>query len=242
MRKPIILMSCGTDLGANALPRLAIYRNYAESLNEAGAYVLVITDADEAAARALCGIADGLLLTGGVDVEPARYGEPTLDACGEIDRWRDAAEFAYARAFIAAKKPILGICRGMQVLNVVLGGTLYQDIPSQIGLEHPGGVAHEVDARGGSDLERLFGERFLVNSYHHQAVKALAPGLAADAVLAGDKRIVEAFHHTQLPIAACQWHPERMRGAERLTKEGPDMDALFRAFLDAVEQHRNQAK
>ena len=130
----------------------------------------------------------------------------------------------------------MGICRGLQVLNVVLGGTLYQDLPSQLGLEHPGGTVHEVEACEGSDLERLFGKRFLVNSYHHQAVRELAPGLVADAVFADDERIVEAFHHTALPITAYQWHPERMRGTERLTKEGPDMDALFRAFLDAVEQ------
>ena len=238
MRKPIILMSFGTDAGDNAIPRLSIYRNYAESLNGAGAHVLGITDPDEDAARELCGLADGLLLTGGGDVEPARYGEPALDACGEPDLWRDAAELAYAKAFIAAKKPVMGICRGLQVLNVALGGTLYQDLPSQLGVEHPGGAVHEVAAREGSDLERLFGKRFLVNSYHHQAVKELAPGLVADAVFADDERIVEAFHHTELPIAAYQWHPERMRGAERLTKEGPDMDVLFRAFLDAAEQGR----
>ena len=238
MRKPIILMSYGTDLGAHPIPRLTIYRNYAESLTEIGAYVLGLTDPDEGAARELCGVADGLLLTGGADVEPARYGEQTLDACGKPDLWRDAAEFAYAKAFIAAKKPIMGICRGLQVLNVVLGGTLYQDLPSQLGLEHPGGAVHEVAARGGSDLERLFGSRFLVNSYHHQAVEERAPGLVADAGFASDERVVEAFHHTELPIAAYQWHPERMRGAERLTKEGPDMDALFRLFLDTVNQCR----
>lgn len=238
MRKPIILMSFGTDSGVHPIPRLAIYRNYAESLNELGARVLGITDPGEDAARELCAMADGLLLTGGADVEPARYGEQTLDACGAVDLWRDTAEFAYAKAFIAAKKPVMGICRGLQTLNVVLGGTLYQDIPSQLGIEHPGGTVHEVTAREGSNLERLFGRRFLVNSYHHQAVKTLAPGLVADAVFAGDERIVEAFHHTELPIAAYQWHPERMRGAERLTKEGPDMEALFRLFLDAAEQHR----
>lgn len=236
MRKPIILMSFGTDVGAHPIPRLAIYRNYAESLNELGAHVLGITDPGEDAAWELCAMADGLLLTGGADVEPAHYGEQTLDACGAIDLWRDAAEFAYAKAFIAAKKPILGICRGLQVLNVVLGGTLYQDIPSQLGFEHPGGTTHEVIAREGSELERLFGKRFLVNSYHHQAVKTLAPGLVTDAAFAGDERIVEAFHHTGLPIVAYQWHPERMRGAERLTKEGPDMDVLFRRFLDAAQQ------
>ncbi len=239
MRRPIILMSYGTDTaGVHNIPRLAIYRNYAESLNALGARTLGITDPDETAARELCELADGLLLTGGADVEPARYGEQTMPECGKLDLWRDEAELAYARAFIEAKKPILGICRGMQLINVALGGTLYQDIPSQLGFDHPSGITHEVVAREGSDLERLFGRRFTVNSYHHQAVRELGEGLVADAVFAGDERIVEAMHHTELPIAAYQWHPERMRGAERLTKEGPDMDALFRAFLDAAEARR----
>lgn len=240
MRKPIILMSFGTDIGAHPIPRLSIYRNYAESLNEEGARVLGITDPSEDAARELCAMASGLLLTGGADVEPTHYGEQPLDACGAPDLWRDAAELAYAKAFIAAKKPILGICRGLQTLNVALGGTLYQDIPSQLGIEHPGGMVHEVIAREGSDLERLFGKRFLVNSYHHQAVKALAPGLVVDAVFADDERIVEAFHHMELPITAYQWHPERMRGTERLTQEGPDMSAVFRAFLDASMQKQRE--
>ncbi len=239
MRKPIILMSCGTDVGGvHAIPRLTIYRNYAESLNELGARVLGITDSDETAAHELCELADGLLLTGGADVEPARYGEETMPECGKPDLWRDKTELAYAKAFIAAKKPIMGICRGMQVLNVALGGTLYQDISAQIGFEHPSGVTHEAVAREGSDLERLFGKRFIINSYHHQAVKELGSGLVADAVFADDERVVEAMHHTGLPIAAYQWHPERMRGQERLTKEGPDMDALFRLFLETVEKNQ----
>lgn len=238
MKKPIILMTYGTDTaGVHPLPRLTIYRNYAEALNELGARVLGVTDPDEDAARDLCALADGLLLTGGVDVAPARYGEETLPECGKLDPWRDEMEFAYVKAFIAAKKPIMGICRGMQTLNVALGGTLYQDIPLQLGYEHPHAV-HEVVARKGSDLERLFGERFLVNSYHHQAVKELGEGLVADAVFADDEHIVEAMHHTQLPIAAYQWHPERMRGQERMTTEGPDMDAVFRLFLDTVEKNR----
>lgn len=232
MKKPIILMTFGTDTGGvHAIPRLTIYRNYAEALNELGAHVLGVTDPDEAAARELCEIADGLLLTGGADVAPVYYGEAAMTECGKVDTWRDETELAYAKAFLAAKKPIMGICRGMQLLNVALGGTLYQDIPAQLGYEHPH-AAHEVVASEVSELSRLFGRRFTVNSYHHQAVKTLGEGLVADAVFAEDERLVEAMHHTELPVAAYQWHPERMRGKDRMTKEGPDMEPLFKLFLD----------
>ncbi len=144
-------------------------------------------------------------------------------------------ELAYAKAFLAAKKPIMGICRGMQLINVALGGTLYQDIPTQLGYEHPH-AAHEVVAREGSELSRLFGRRFTVNSYHHQAVKKLGEGLIADAVFAEDERLVEAVHHETLPVAAYQWHPERMCGKDRMTQEGPDMEPLFRQFLEAAKR------
>ncbi len=236
MQRPVVLMTFGTDIGPHPIPRLVMYRNYAEALSESGALVLGATDPDGDAARACCAMADGLLLTGGADVDPALYGEEALPKCGKPDPWRDAMELAYARAFLAAKKPVMGICRGLQIINVALGGTLYQDIPTQLGFEHPGGSIHEVAARAGSTLARLFGERFTVNSYHHQAIGALAPGLVVDAVFAEDERVVEAVHHETLPVVAYQWHPERMRGADRLTPEGPDMKALFDQFVSQLKK------
>ncbi len=232
MRRPIVLMTFGTDVGPHPIRRLTMYRNYAEALKEGGALVLGVTDPD--AAEESCALADALLLTGGADVDPVRFGEAAMPKCGKPDAWRDALELAYAKAFLAAKKPILGICRGMQVLNVALGGTLYQDIPTQLGFEHPGGSLHEIEAADGSLLEKLFGKRFTVNSYHHQCVRDLAPGCVVDAVFAEDARVVEAMHHASLPVFAYQFHPERMRGADRLTPEGPDMKPLFDAFLEAV--------
>ena len=152
---------------------------------------------------------DGLLLGGGVDVDPARYGEENT-ACGDLDTLRDAAEFALLDAFVKAGKPVFGICRGHQLMNVYFGGSLYQHIPDAP-LHTPtseGDNAHEVTALSGSILERLYGERFVVNSVHHQGVKKLGQGLVATAFWNGE--FVEAFEHTKYPAFGVQWHPERM--------------------------------
>lgn len=154
---------------------------------------------------------DGFVLTGGGDVDPSWYGEEREPLCGASDAERDAFEMALFREASALLKPILGICRGIQVINVALGGTLWQDLPSQ----HPGTHAttdgtgeprHPVTTAG--FLRTLTGrEELTVNSYHHQAVKTLGGGLRA----AGVSRdgVVEAVEHLSLPYCrAVQWHPE----------------------------------
>ena len=159
---------------------------------------------------------DGLVLQGGVDVDPASYGAPPW--CGEgaeTDPIRDAYELELLAGDIAAGKPVLGICRGIQFLNVHLGGTLYQDLPT----EHPSGVnhhqqhpydapVHAVTLTPGSPLQQLLGQQTLaVNSLHHQAIRALAPGLAAMAV--SEDGLVEAVCLPEKKFVwAVQWHPE----------------------------------
>lgn len=231
MKRPVILMTGGSETANLGQIRLYNNKNYSEALESQGAIVLSVCDYDPDTVSQLCEYADGLFLTGGVDIEPARYGEETLPECGKLDLWRDEMEFAWGRAFVLAEKPILGVCRGLQTLNVLLGGTLYQDIPSQLGLTHGNGTIHEIEAAEGSELFELFGRNFLVNSYHHQAVKDLAPGLEITAT-SEEGRIVEAFRHTFLPIWAYQYHPERMQGEVRVTAEGPDMGLLFKHFVD----------
>ncbi|MCL2004163.1 MAG: gamma-glutamyl-gamma-aminobutyrate hydrolase family protein [Oscillospiraceae bacterium] len=147
---------------------------------------------------------DALLLPGGGDIEPSRFGSRPLENGSEtLDLPRDALEFAVFEDFFRLRKPILGICRGMQVANVALGGTLWQDLPSQRGLTHdtPEGtppLAHEV----------IFaGRREVVNSFHHQAVRHPGHGLRAVAV--SDDGVIEALEHETYPLRAVQWHPER---------------------------------
>ena len=157
---------------------------------------------------------DGLLLGGGADVDPARYGEENT-ACGGLDTARDAAEFALLEAYVKAGKPVLGICRGHQLMNVFFGGSLYQHLPCA-DMHIPtseGDNAHEVTALPDSILGKLYGERFVVNSVHHQGVKKLGQGLVATAFWNGE--YVEAIEHTEYPIFGVQWHPERMCFAKK---------------------------
>lgn len=149
--------------------------------------------------------------------------------CGAPDEWRDGAEMKLCEAFSALRKPILGVCRGMQMINIFFGGTLTRDLPAELGLAHPSGVMHAVETPDGSWLRAFFPREFSVNSYHHQAADKLGEGLKA-AAFSENGRVVEAIEHESLPIRAVQWHPERMTGGPRYDAEGPDMAALFRDF------------
>jgi putative glutamine amidotransferase len=159
---------------------------------------------------------DGLVLHGGADVWPGSYGEQPLRPEWNGDRLRDAYEIALVQAFEAAGKPVFGICRGLQLINVAHGGTLYQDIATQ----KPGARTHrdaeaydlnfhEVDIVPGTRLAQLLREtRHKINSVHHQGIKDLAPGFTVEAT-SPDDGIIEAIRYTGGPwVSAVQWHPE----------------------------------
>ena len=125
---------------------------------------------------------------------------------------------------------MFGVCRGLQLINTALGGTLWQDQKRERGIDgHEDGKVHQVRLEKDSVLNRLFGEEILVNSYHHQSVKKLGDGLR---ITAASGQIPEAFEHVSLPILAVQWHPERMTGKDRVTEKGPDMGPLFAWFVE----------
>ena len=174
------------------------YGNYLRAFSSAGATVCASLDISRAAS------CSGLLLPGGGDIHPRHYGQPCRGARG-IDEVRDAAELALTATFAAVGKPILGICRGLQLLNVYFGGTLHQDI---MGHAQQNGVdrvhsAYTDDAL----LCLLYGGRCLVNSAHHQSIDCLGAGLRA--IEWADDDTIEAVRHETLPIFAVQWHPER---------------------------------
>ena len=200
------------------LPPCGKRENYEQTLTELGAKV--------------CGcqplLCDALLLPGGADLDPALYGCENTASRG-VSRRRDGQELRLFNAFMKRQRPILGICRGQQLINVALGGTLLQDIP-------------EHGKLGGSDrlhltrtqdetLCALYGERFLVNSAHHQAVDRLGEGLRA--VQWAEDGTVEALRHETLPIFAVQWHPERMHAPT-------DGRKLFARWLQSVEERKRK--
>ena len=149
---------------------------------------------------------DGLVLCGGNDILPAYYGQETNGA-HSFDLERDKTELALTRAFIDTGKPILGVCRGLQLLNVALGGTLIQDLENADfhRSTDEGDRVHIINADG--FLKDIYGVRFSVNSAHHQAIDTLGKGLVTAAVCDG---VIEAVEHKEKPFIAVQFHPERM--------------------------------
>ncbi len=185
----------------------AIFDDVAALTRAAGLDVVVVRAAD------LTGF-DGVVLPGGGDIDPARYGGDTAASVYDVNAVQDDLDLGIAAAAMAAGLPILGVCRGLQVLNVACGGTLVEDLPGSDVLHTPGdgGGAlewtwHEVAV---AESSRLRGEvdaaQIPVASGHHQAIRALGAGLVATAT--ADDGIVEAVEHETLPIVAVQWHPE----------------------------------
>ena len=205
---------------------------YIESLVRAGAGMrwIELSDPEQAVQDALT--CDGLLLPGGGDMDPKFYGQERIPACGEPNLLRDAAEPLLLRAFLAADKPVLGICRGIQVMNAVLGGDLYQDIKPFEHLPHNDHWAkvHTVTVRRGTLLSRILGQdTVLVNSQHHQAVDRVAPGFTLAAL--SEDGIVEAIEKPDARFClGVQWHPEWLSDAD------PAMQGLFDAFVNACSK------
>ena len=200
-----------------------------------------LLDHDILTLRAVYDRLDGLLLAGGVDMDPATFGEDPHPALGRTDRARDAVELRLARWAIADRKPVLGLCRGHQVLNVALGGTLWQDITAQVpqAIKHDyfptagyarDFLAHEIRVVEGSRLAAAFdSEQVPVNSMHHQAVKALAPGLQVSA--RSSDGLVEALESgTDHFLVGVQWHPEVFERSDERTRR------LFQSFITAASR------
>lgn len=218
--KPRIGVACSTmdEVEGHGVRRHQVPAPYVERVVEAGGLPVLFPVVDPGLVPAYLALVDGLLVIGGDDVDPAAYGAAPHAALGPVDRARDRFELALVRAAAAGDVPTLGICRGLQVMNVALGGTLLQHVPEEVpgALPHGGrmDVAHDVTVEGRSALARIVGvTRLGVNSHHHQAIATPAPGLAVTA--RSDDGVVEAAEDpTRRLLLGVQWHPERMPGAD----------------------------
>jgi putative glutamine amidotransferase len=244
LRTPLrVALTTTVDLaGSHARPAVMLYTSYIHALEQVGLAPVLITPAHSPGSiAALLDACSGLVLSGGEDVDPSRYGERPSPALGIVEPLRDDMEFCALAMAEERGVPILGICRGLQVLNVHFGGTLYQDIAT----ERPSDLLHQqrepwsdrshgASVRPGSMLQRIVREeRLQINSFHHQAIKHLGRGLVVTS--RADDGLVEAIEHEQYPwLLGVQWHPERNEAA------GPDGDPdrrIFLAFRTAVQQH-----
>jgi putative glutamine amidotransferase len=227
MNPPLIAVS--TSVTVDKYPERAyVNAAYLNAIQRAGGVPVPMPPQLEPGARAeILRHVTGVLLTGGGDVDPARFGEAPHPTTCEVSGARDALEIDLAQWALARRAPLLAVCRGLQVLNVALGGSLYQDIPSEPGspLDHSQAAlqgksrnvtAHPVKVRDGSRLAEILGAVEIdVNSFHHQAIKRLGRGLA-DVAWAPDSIIegVELSDPGQF-VVGVQWHPEEMVATDR---------------------------
>ncbi|MCS7175291.1 gamma-glutamyl-gamma-aminobutyrate hydrolase family protein [Pseudothermotoga sp.] len=212
--RPIIGVTCSVDQDA-----LRLNMNYYQALEKAGVLPILIPILQHPENLfQLAEILDGILFSGGVDIDPHHYGEEPRMGLGQITPDRDEIEIELCKIFFEKKKPIFGICRGVQLINVALGGTLHQDVKSELKdvLKHyqeaPAyAPTHTVFIERDSLVFSIVGsEKLLVNSFHHQAIKMVSPFLkvvarASDGVI----EAVESFDQDHF-VLGVQWHPERM--------------------------------
>ncbi len=243
-RRPVIgVATQSLDAVPGKLPNCWIMgQRYVRTLAASGGvpWLIPLLQGDECTLRAIYDNLDGIFLTGGVDMDPSHYGEERHQTCDRGDAARDWTEIHLIRWAQADHKPIFGVCRGIQAINVALGGTLYQDVTSQYpaAIKHDyfptatqytrDYLAHEIHIDEQSRIGRLLGGRRLhVNSMHHQGIKRLAPGLAASAY-APDGLIEAVECASGRFLIGVQWHPEE------LAETSDPMRTLFVEFVRAA--------
>jgi len=248
IRRPVIGIPTQTLQAIDGIPEglphsWVMNRRYYHAITAVGAvpWMIPLLNDDLATLREIYDRLDGLLLAGGVDVHPSRFGEPPSPALGRTDEARDTVELQLAEWALADGMPLFGLCRGLQILNVARGGSLHQDIAAQL----PAAAKHDYFPTAGfardhhahtvtlapwSRLCAVYGATTIpVNSMHHQAIKRLGEGLLASAH--SPDGLIEA---AEIPgehwVLGVQWHPEMFEESDPKTR------ALFQAFIDASNQ------
>ncbi len=247
-RRPVVgiptqtLQSLG-GISADIPPSWVMSQRYILTLTAAGAIPWLIPLVDEETLRGVYEQLDAVFLPGGADIDPATYGAEQHPRCDKTDRARDRVEVALATWALEDGKPMLGVCRGMQLINVAAGGSLYQDLADELptALKHDyfpfrgqsfarDYLAHEVRVVEGTRLARLVGAGPLkVNSMHHQAVRELGRGLVPTAV--SPDGVIEAIEgEGDAYLVAVQWHPEALTDNDERTR------GIFTDFIGAAEE------
>ncbi|MDQ6789342.1 MAG: gamma-glutamyl-gamma-aminobutyrate hydrolase family protein [Candidatus Dormibacteraeota bacterium] len=234
-------MTVGAVLEYTGLPYFGLNGQYVAALNAAGADVILLP-AGQPAAAAILDRLDGVLFPGGLDVDPSHYGEEPTPALGRVNSDLDELELPLVRQAVELGLPILGVCRGHQMVNVALGGTLYQDItaegvssfdhwaPLEKGRDY---LAHTIRLEPDSYLREIVGrDEIEVNSFHHQAVKRVAPRLRPNAV--SPDGVVEGLESVDGLVLTMQCHPESLAPSTDWAR------ALFEAFVSAAAVRSRQ--
>jgi putative glutamine amidotransferase len=226
MARPLIAVSAPREPLPTAFGTMdctKLTAQYTDAIYEAGGQPVILPVAEEIPAQLMARM-DGLLLTGGGDLDPALYGEEPDQSVYGVRKDRDAFETQLYREAMQIGLPILALCRGLQLVNVLRGGSLHQAIEGHWQTEPASVAVQEIDVAPDSKLAEAVGitEAVHVNSYHHQGIRALGLGLAVTAVCDG---VIEAVEATDADIVAVQWHPEHLQAADRGQR------ALFEAFV-----------
>ena len=219
---------------------IALRQTYVDSVLRAGGLPVILPMFDdEVVADGLMKRIDGLILSGGGDVDPSRYGAMRRSECGESDSLRDQSEITLIRLAREKKMPVFGICRGVQILNVAYGGSLIQDIPSQKEIpvekhrqpEPYTMLVHEVHLKKDGLLNRITGlSSFMTNSMHHQAIDLLGGTLKVDAI-SGDGIVEAVYDASDETVFGVQFHPEFFSGEKEYAQK------LFDYFVDESEKY-----
>lgn len=233
MSKKIIAISGGISR-ENGVKRANISQNYIDAVVASGHSPLILPIMqDEDAIEVALRVCDGLIMTGGVDINPLYYNQPVHRLCGELDDERDTYEKKVMDKATMLDMPILGICRGNQMINVYFGGTLYQDVTlkDQNVIQHTqmgsrGKGCQFIDIEEGSLLYSVLGKRAYVNSYHHQAVDQIAPQFKVTATAVDG--IIEGIEHVSKKIYGVQFHPEVTHYEDEL------MLGIFKEFINRI--------
>jgi putative glutamine amidotransferase len=242
--RPLIAMTTTSRVAESGSPIVTLTAAYIDAVERMRGVPLPVTPAHgEESLERLLTLCHGLVLTGGEDVDPAFYGHEPHPQLGDVNLARDRMEFAVLRLALERRMPVLAICRGIQLLNVAFGGTLFQHLP----IQRAHGVIHEqsapIDERWHharvdpeSRLAEIFGSADLfINSFHHQGIDHLGRGLRP--VVWAEDGLIEAVEAEEYPwVMGVQWHPERGEAATPDDRRHPD-GRLFYAFIDAARDY-----